>query len=174
MKLNLLLTAALLGTFSLAHAQRPGGKGPGAPGGQGGKGPDSAEMAKHLSERFAVLAVYDADKSGKLEDAEQAAVAKAIEDGSLEMGPPGGGRGGEGKPKSGERPAGKMIAGMAAKLYESLAAYDADKSGKLEDSEQAAVSKAIADGSLKLPRPGGPGGPGGPRGGRPEGGPPPQ
>ena len=83
--------------------QRPGGKGPGGKGpggkpGDGGDRPSSTEIAKHLSERFAALAAFDKDKSGKLEAAEQTEVAKAIEDGSLEMGPPGGGRGGKGGP----------------------------------------------------------------------------
>ena len=175
MKLNLILTAAVLGTtLSIASAQRPGGKGPGGKGGERGERPDSTEIAKHLGERYAALVAYDADKNGKLDETEQAAVTKAIEDGTLEMGPPGGGRGGEGKPPRGERPPGKMIAGQAAKVYESVAAYDTDKTGTLSETEQAAVAKAIDDGSLKLPRPGGrgPGGPGGP-GGRPEGGAPP-
>ena len=60
---------------------------------------------------------------------------------------------------------GDVIAGHVTKLYESLAAYDADKSGALDETEQAAVTAAIKEGSLKLPRPGGPRGP---RGGRPD------
>lgn len=178
MKLHLILTAALLGSVSLASAQRPGGKGPSGkgPGGRGGKGgeaPAPAEMVKHLSERFASLAAFDTDKSGKLEEAEQTAVAKAIDDGSLEMGPP---RGKGPKEGPGGKPPGDKAAQHAAKLYESLAPFDADKSGSLDATEQAAVVKGIEDGSLKLPRPGGPGGPGGRHegpGGRPEGGPPP-
>jgi hypothetical protein len=176
MKTNHILTAALLGlTLSLANAQGPGrgGRGPGGPGGEGGKRPDPAQMITHLSERYAALAGYDADKNGKLDATEQAAVAKAIEDGTLKFGPPGG-RGGEGP--GGEKPPVDKVAEGAAKMYEPIAAYDADKSGSLDETEQAAVKKAIEDGSLKLPRPGGRGpggrGPGGP-GGRPEGGAPP-
>ena len=198
MKTTLLLTcAALVASLSLADAQgpggrRPGGRGPGGPGGPGGGGerpapPAPAEVATHLAERYAALAAFDADKNGKLDTAEQEKIAAAIEDGSLEMGPPGGGRpggprpGGEGGKggKGGEggrggRPPGKMVAAQSAKLYESLVPFDADKNGSLDQTEQAAVAKAIEDGSLKLPRPGGrgPGGPGGRGPGRPEGPPP--
>lgn len=170
MKTTLLLTTATLASLlTLASAQRPdhpqrGGKeGPPAP----------AEIAAKLSERYAALAAYDEDKTGTLDETEQAAVAKAIEDGTLEIAPPGGpghrgGKGGPdqrpegGKGPEGGKPPGAMIAGHVAKLYESLAVYDTDKAGSLDSTEQAAVAKAIEDGSLKLPRPGGP------RGERPE------
>lgn len=169
MNLSIIGTAALLFGASLALVNgqdRPGGRGPGGP--EGGHRPPPADIAKNLSERFTALAAYDTDKNGKIDDTEQAAVAKAIEAGTLEVGPPRGGKGrgkgkGEGRPEGG-RPPGDVIAGHVTKLYESLAAYDADKSGALDETEQAAVATAIKDGSLKLPHPGGPRGP---RGGRP-------
>ncbi len=192
MKTTLIIASALFGaSLSLSIAQGPGGRGPGGPGGQGGQGgdrpapPSPAEAAAELSKRYAALATFDADKSGKLEAAELDKVAAAIEDGSLEMGPPGGrppggpegGKGG--KPPGGSeggkggKPNGKRAATGAAKLFESLAPYDKDKSGTIDETEQAAVATAIEDGSLKLPRPGGrgPGGPGGRPPGGPEGGP---
>jgi hypothetical protein len=172
MKLELICTASLLlgASLSIAFGQE-------RPGRPGGERPDPAEMVKHLSERYAALAAFDTDKNAKLDDTEQAAVAKAIEDGSLKAGPPGGPRGGEGTPPKGERPAGerlagKDVAGHVAKFYESVVTYDMDKDGKLSDTEQTAVITAIKDGSLKLPRPGGRGGRG--RGGRPDGPPPAQ
>jgi hypothetical protein len=184
MKTTLILASALFGaSLSLSIAQGPGG-----PGGQGGERPappSPAEAAAELSKRYAALAAFDADKSGKLEAAELDKVAAAIEDGSLEMGPPGGrppggpegGKGG--KPPGGSeggkggKPNGKRAATGAAKLFESLAPYDKDKSGTIDETEQAAVATAIEDGSLKLPRGGGrgQGGPGGRPPGGPEGGP---
>lgn len=167
MKLNSILTAAALFGISLnlAMAQRPGGRGGkggagGPPGGEGER-PPATEIAKHLSERYTALATYDTDKDGKLSDKEKAAVAKAIDDGTLEFGPPGGGQGGP--PPGADRPSGKRIAERAAKLFEQIAAYDGDKDGKIDDKEQAALVKAIEDGTLKLQPPGGrgPGGRGG-------------
>ncbi len=185
MKTQLILSLALTGlTMATAQAQAPegpGGRGPGGPGGRRPQGPPPAEAIAQLSTRYAALAAFDADKNGKLETAELEKVAAAIDDGSLEMGPPGGrpGRppgGKEGAPEGAPegKPPGKMIAAGAAKLYEALAPYDTDKDGSLNETEQAAAVKAMEDGTLKLPRPGGrgPGGPGaGGQGGRGPGGP---
>jgi len=175
MKLELISTASILlgASLSLVFGQDRSGR----PGGHGGdQRPDPAEMVKHLSERFTALAAYDTDKNAKLDATELAAVAKAIDDGTLKVGPPGGPREGAGAPPKDEKPQGKDIAAHVAKLYESLAVYDTDKNGTLGDTEQAAVAAAIKDGSLKLPHPGGRGGrghggPGGP-GGHPDGPPP--
>ena len=175
MNLRLISTASILlgASLSLAIGQDR----PGRPGGD--RRPDPAEMIKGLSERYSKLATYDTDKNGKLDDTEQAAVAKAIEDGSLKAGPPG--RDGAGAPPKGEGPAPKEIASHMAEMYAEIAAYDTDKNGTLSETEQTAVQTAIKEGKVKLPHrggrgPGGPGGPGG-RGGRgpggPEGAPPP-
>lgn len=165
MKLRLISTASFLLGASLSIAL-----GQGRPGRDGGR-PDPAEMVKHLSERFAGIAVYDANKDAKLDATEQAAVAKAIADGSLKTAPPGR----EGEEPKGERPPAAEIAGHLSGFYENVAAYDADKDGKLSETEQAAVVTALKDGSLKLPRRGGPGGRGGKgHGGRPDGPPPAQ
>jgi hypothetical protein len=176
MKLSLICTASLLfgATLAVVTAQGrpggppPGGKGPGGP--EGGERPPATEIAKNLSTRFEAIAAFDTDKNGKLDATEQAAVAKAIDAGTLEVGPPrppkGEGKEAPADKPEGKRPPGDKAAEHVAKLYESLATYDADKNGKLDDTEQAAVAKAIDDGTLKLPHPGGRGGPGGPRGGR--------
>ena len=128
MKLSIIGTASLLfgAAVGIVEGQdRPGGRGPGSPGGE--HRPAPADIAKNLSERFASLAAFDTDKSGKLDDTEQAAVAKAVEAGTLEAGPSRPDKGkGEGRPK-GDRPSGSVIAGHVAKLYESVAAYDADE-----------------------------------------------
>jgi hypothetical protein len=188
MKLSIVCTASLLFGASLAlvtgqerpDAPPPPPPGERAPGGpEGGKRPPATEIAKNLSTRYEAIAAFDTDKNGKLDATEQAAVAKAIDAGTLEVGPPrppqdkGKGKG-EGKDNDkpvGNHPPSDKAAEHVAKLYESVAAYDTDKNAKLDATEQAAVAKAIEDGTLKLPRPGGPGGPGGRRGGRPGGGP---
>ena len=54
---------------------------------------------KELATRYAAIAAFDADKSGDLGETEQAAVAKAVVDGTFKAGPPPRGpRGGEGRP----------------------------------------------------------------------------
>ena len=89
MKLSLICTATILFGAALGIAEaggRPAGRGP-------GHHPAPADAAKHLSERYATLAAYDADKNGILDETEQAAVARAISDGTLKLPPPRGGRG---------------------------------------------------------------------------------
>ena len=89
MNLSLICTASILFGAALGIAEagdRPAGRGP-------GHHPAPADAAKHLSERYATLAAYDADKNGILDETEQAAVARAISDGTLKLPPPRGGRG---------------------------------------------------------------------------------
>ena len=89
MKLSLICTASIIfgAALGIAEAQdRPAGRGP-------GHRPAPADAAKHLSERYAKLAAYDADKNGALDEIEQAAVAQAIAEGTLKLPHPRGGRG---------------------------------------------------------------------------------
>ena len=172
-KLNTLailaVLGAALGTTALAQNDGP----PGGPGGGQFRGRPPMMNAGQLATNYAAVAVYDANKDGALDATEQAAVAQAIVDGKLQ--PPGPPRGGQSETRP--APTAEMAQRMAAEmttLYAALAAYDVNKDGQLDDTEQAAVTKALADGTLTLPmrRGGGGGMRGGPRGG-PEGGQPP-
>jgi Ca2+-binding EF-hand superfamily protein len=112
-----------------------------------------------LATNYAALAVYDTNHDGTLDTNEQAAVAEALANGTLQL--PGPGRGPDGQsPPTPSAQAAKKIAKNLAALYAALAPYDTDKNGQLDSEEQAAVAAALANGTLKLPRPGGP--PGGP------------
>src|SRR5262245_32771132 len=46
---------------------------------------DPASVAEHLSEVFPQVATFDANKDGKLDDAEREALGKALADGKLQL-----------------------------------------------------------------------------------------
>jgi hypothetical protein len=111
MKLSLLYTAALLFGAMLgiaygndeAGGRQPGGPRPGADGPAREHRPPATEIAKHVAAHYAVLAAFDTDKNGTLDESEQAAVAKAIDGGTLKLPRPGGPRGPRGG-RPGPRP----------------------------------------------------------------------
>lgn len=126
---------------------------------RGPRGHFAPPHAAGLSTNYAALAPYDANKDGQLDDTEQAAVAQALVDGKLQ--PPGRppGRDGQIPPAPNVEMAARIAKQMAA-WFAVIAPYDVNKDGQLDTAEQAAVTAALADGTLKLPRPSGP------RGGR--------
>jgi len=158
----LVLLALGLATNSIANAQgRPGGprgEGPGAGAGQRPDDarpprPEPAKAAEHLAEVFATIAPFDLNKDGKLDEAESAAVAKAITDGSIK--PPT-----RRTPAAGGKPDANRMIGRFSEMFGQVVVFDVNKDGKLDTSEQTALKQAIENGDVR--------GPGGPRGGRSE------
>jgi hypothetical protein len=132
------LTASVLADDNAGAPHRgPRGKGPG----QHRQGPPPEIVAK-----------YDANQDGKLDETERAALHADIEAGKVAR--PEGGRGpGAGPRRQGPPP-------------EIVAKYDANQDGKLDETERAALHADIEAG--KVPRPEGGRGPG--AGGRKGGG----
>ena len=168
---------ASLGTTAFAQFDGPGRDGgpPGGPGGGQFTNRPPMISAAQLAANYAALAAYDTDKDGKLSPTEQSAVAQALVDGKLQ--PPGPPRGYDGgTPPAPSTEMAQRLAPQMAATYAAIFPYDANKDGQLDATEQAAVTTALSNGTLKLPmgrgpggggRRGGPGGPGGP--GRPGG-----
>ncbi len=116
--------------------------------------PDPAAMVQNLATRYASLAAYDTNKDGQLDATEQTALTQAITDGKIELPHPPKPPGDEQGDKHGEKPDAAKMVGHLVSFYASIAAYDVNKDGQLDATEQAAVVKAMTDGSLKLGRPG--------------------
>ena len=167
-KINRLVMLAVIGASlgTTAWAQL-GGREPGfGPPGEPCTNRPPAITGALLATNYAALAVYDTSRDGKLDATEQAAVAQALVEGKLQPPGPPHGPNGATPPAPTADMAQRMAAQMAA-MYAAHSPYDANADGQLDDTEQAAVTAALADGSLKLPMHRGPGGrPGGGRGGR--------
>lgn len=135
------------------------------PGDHGNGGPHNRPAppnAATLSTNYAALVSYDTNQDGKLDAAEQSALAQALVDGKPQPPIPPRGREGQTPPTPNAEMASHLTRQMAA-LFDVIAPYDCNNDGQLDTTEQAAVTAALADGSLKLPKPSGPrGGPPGP------------
>ena len=139
----------------------------------------AAQRVGQLATNYASLASYDANHDGQLDSTEQAAVAQALVNGKLQ--PPGPPRGPEGgTPPTPTAEMAQHIAAQMATVYAAIAPYDVNHDGQLDETEQAAVTTAMQNGTLRLPMMRGPGGGmrghqgGGPDGfGQPPGNPPP-
>jgi Ca2+-binding EF-hand superfamily protein len=122
--------------------------GPGGPGQPGGfRGPEKSGAPQRRLPKD-LLDKYDLNKDGKLDESERAALHKDIEDGKIS--PPNHGRGPGG-------PGGPPPPLSAAQILEK---FDADKDGKLDESELAAFVKDME--AHRPPPPPGFAGPGGP------------
>lgn len=164
---HITLLALLGASLTLTNSQAQGRRNAGGP-------PQSAPaesadrskvMAEHLASVYATLRLQDTDHDAKLSDAEQAVLAKGIADGTIRPD-----RQGRPLPENVSAEHAAKIAARMAEVYAKVTVYDTDRDGKLSDTEQAALAKAAASGSLDL-HPGGPGpgnghgrGPRGPRG----------
>ena len=122
------------------HAQPPAGA-PGA-------------AVQHLTEAFAKVAPFDANRDGQLDAAEREALGDAIADGTVQAPA-------HRTPPPGATPNAEKILHRIAGMYASVAPYDANHDGTLNETEQTALKTALENGDL--PRPGGP------RGERPPG-----
>lgn len=155
---------ALLGaSLSLSNSQAQGRRNAGGPPHPSENQPAdrSQAMAEHLATVYATIRLHDTDHDAKLNEAEQAALAKGIADGTVRPD-----RQGRPLPENVSAEQAARIAARMAEVYSKVTVYDTDRDGKLSDTEQASLAKAAADGKLDLP-PGGPGhgrGPRGPRG----------
>jgi hypothetical protein len=101
---------------------------------------DAAAIVKHFAEMFPKIAAFDVNKDGKLDDTEKAALAKAIADGTLEIPAHTG--------SNGEKLTAQEMAAHVAQMYAYVAVYDANHDGVLDETEQAAIKKAIENGEF--------------------------
>lgn len=121
------------------------------PGGLGMRGPGGpGPLPKEILDK------YDLNKDGKLDETERAALQQDIQDGKVQLPAPGPGQHGPGSPALRPPPTAKEI----------IDKFDADKDGKLDETELAAFLKDMRQ---HRPPPGGHA----PIGGPPGGGPPP-
>ena len=138
-----LAVAAVLGLAICSSAIAQG-----RPDGARGQRPtDAAPAAGHLTEAFATVAPFDANKDGQLDATEMESLAKAIADGTVQAPT-------HRTPPAGVTPSAEMILNRIAGMYALVAPYDANHDGSLDETEQAALKAAIEKG--ELPRPGGP------------------
>jgi hypothetical protein len=140
------------------NSDGPSGQGPRHGRGPGGPPKDPAAIVQHLTEAFAAVAPYDANKDGQLDETELKALSQAIKDGTVQLPRPPKPHADAGPqhPRGGSK--------RLAEIYRQIAPYDVDKNGVLSEQEQATLKADIESGKLTLPR--GPRG-AGPRGERP-------
>jgi EF hand len=106
-------------------------------------GADASSMTKHIAEVFAKVSAFDANKDGQLDATEKASLAKAIADGTLQLPAHSG--------PNGEKPAPEAIVDHIAEVYPQVAKLDVNHDGALDETEQAALKKAIEAGELMHP-----------------------
>jgi hypothetical protein len=101
---------------------------------------DAASATKHLTEAYAKIASFDANKDGKLDATEKESIAKTIADGKLEIP--------DHTPPNGVKPSADKLLNHIAGVYAFLASKDANHDGTLDAKEQAAFKTAIENGEL--------------------------
>ena len=101
---------------------------------------DPASMVEHLSEVFPQVAALDANKDGKLDEAEKKALVKAIADGKLQLPAH--------TPPDGAKPTSEEMLNHIAQMYAWVSTYDVNKDGKLDATEKAALKTAIEKGEF--------------------------
>jgi hypothetical protein len=101
---------------------------------------DAASIVEHLAQFFPRIAAFDVNKDGKLDEGEKAALAKAVADGKVELpvhsGP------------QGEKPSADVLLAHVAEMYAYVARYDTNHDGELDETEKAAIIKAIENGEF--------------------------
>ena len=101
---------------------------------------DPSSMVEHLGEFFPQVAAFDANKNGKLDDAEKEALGKAIADGKLQVPAH--------TPPDGAKPSAEKMLNHIAEMYTWVSTYDVNKDGKLDGTEKAALKRAIEKGEF--------------------------
>jgi hypothetical protein len=101
---------------------------------------DPASAVEHIAQVFPKVAAFDTNKDGKLDAAEQEALAKAISDGTLKL------------PAHMGQHGGTQLADVPiahiAEMYAYVARYDVNHDGVLDETEQAAITKAMQNGEF--------------------------
>jgi hypothetical protein len=137
-----LVAAAVLGLsvcgVAIAQAPSTSGSSPGPAQHHG----DPASMVEHLSEFFPQVAAFDANKDGKLDDAEKQALGKALADGKLQLPAH--------TPPDGEKPSPEKMLNHIAEMYAWVSTFDVNKDGKLDETEKAALKRAIEKGEIPM------------------------
>jgi hypothetical protein len=101
---------------------------------------DAASIVEHLAQFFPRIAAFDVNKDGKLDEGERAALAKAVADGKVELPVHAG-------PQGEKSNADEMVAHVA-EMYAYVARYDTNHDGELDETEKAAIIKAIENGEF--------------------------
>ena len=98
---------------------------------------------EHLTEVFAQVAAFDANKDGQLDRQERESLASALVDGTLQL------------PvhnlPDGVKPGFEGMVTHIGEMYAQFAKYDANHDGRLDDTEQAAIKAAMQRGDLVCP-----------------------
>ena len=134
------VAAVLVGILSSANSTQAEDR---AQGGFAPSGPPA--FIRDLPNRFGVLVAADVNRDRQLDVDELAALAAALEDGSIERP--------EGLPVPPEGMAipYDLIALKLGEVYEALAPYDSDLDGELTQEERFAIFSAIMSGELEPP-----------------------
>jgi hypothetical protein len=127
----LVLALALVSLPGLAEEQSAGRRG-GPP-----IGGDPQAFVSQIAERYRQLAQYDVDRNGELDDMEQSMILRAIADGNLK---PLTFNGGPGLLK----PTTEILRMRMSAMFPRLAAFDVNRDGVLDSTEQEAVRSVIA------------------------------
>ena len=128
------LLSLVIGGFAIAESHG-GFQGHGTP-----HGKDTDSMVKHLTEAFARVVPFDADKDGQLDATEKESLAKAIVDGTVQLPAH--------TPPDGVKPSAEAMLNHIADMYAFLARIDANHDGALDATEQAALKSAVEKGEL--------------------------
>jgi hypothetical protein len=104
---------------------------------------ESASAVEHLTEAFAKIAAFDANKDGQLDETERESLAHALVDGTLQLPPH--------KLPNGAKPGVEMMVTHIGEMYAQFAKYDANHDGVLDKTEQDTIRAAMEKGDFVCP-----------------------
>ncbi|MBI3416908.1 MAG: hypothetical protein HY043_16580 [Verrucomicrobia bacterium] len=132
----LVLGGSLASVAVAGHGPRPDG--------HAAASTNAPAVAAHAASAFAVVAPFDANSDGKLDATEQAALAKALADGTVHPFDT------NAAPRLTADAATEIAAHIAGE-FAVLAPFDANHDRKLDDAEQAALAQALSNGMVQFP-----------------------